>query len=208
MASLPARLAPVPTMLATSARAPSMVAKSAAVESLTAEAQPADSQPDTSVAVRAVPRRHLHAVPPPGTAPVSAVPRPAAPVPAAPVPAAPVPAAALDIPLPDLAVVRLLAVYSYEILDGSRAVAQLGGWITREVAEHLMARRAARTERRTLTRDTRRSVPVPGPVHLSRPSPLVTEVTIILTTPARSTAVAMRLEYLRQRWRATALTVL
>lgn len=203
MASLPARLAPVPTMLATSARAPSMVAKSAAVESLTAEAQPADSQPDTSVAVRAVPRRHLHAVPPPGTAPVSTVPRPAAPV-----SAAPVPAAALDIPLPDLAVVRLLAVYSYEILDGSRAVAQLGGWITREVAEHLMARRAARTERRTLTRDTRRSVPVPGPVHLSRPSPLVTEVTIILTTPARSTAVAMRLEYLRQRWRATALTVL
>ncbi|UOQ61661.1 Rv3235 family protein [Leucobacter rhizosphaerae] len=207
MASLPARLAPVPTVLATSARAPSMVAKSAPAESLTAEAQPADSQPDTSPAVRAVPRRHLHAVPPPGPARISTVPRPAAPVPLAPVPA-PLPAAALDIPPPDLSVVRLLAVYSYEILDGSRAVGQLGGWITREVAEHLTARRAARTERRTLTRDTRRSVPVPGPVHLSRPSPLVTEVTIILTTPARSTAVAMRLEYLRQRWRATTLTVL
>ena len=137
-------------------------------------------------------RRHLHAVPAAGPRRETASSR----------------AAPLDIPPPDLTIVRLLAVYSYEILDGSRAVAQLGGWITRDVAEQLTARRAARTERRTLYRDTRRSVPIPGPVHLSRPAPLVTEVTVVLTTEVRSTAVAMRLEYLRKRWRATELTVL
>lgn len=137
------------------------------------------------------PRRHLHAVPTPKSA------RDTVPIAAAP-----------NIPPPDLNVVRMLAVYSYEILDGSRAVAQLGGWITRDVAEHLSARRAARTERRTLYRDHRRSVPISGPVHLSRPAPHVVEVTIVLRTEVRSTAVAMRLEYLRSRWRATELTLL
>ena len=137
-------------------------------------------------------RRHLHAVPAPK------------PLRAAEISRSPVP----DIPAPDLNIVRLLAVYSFEILDGSRAVSQLGGWITREVAEHLTQRRAARTERRTLTRDDRRTVPIPGPVHLSRPSPMVIEVTIVLRTEVRATAVAMRLEYLRERWRATNLTVL
>lgn len=137
------------------------------------------------------PRRHLHAVPAPRS------PRAVVPLRAVP-----------DIPPPDLNVVRRLAVYSYEVLDGTRAVAQLGGWITREVAEQLSTRRAARTERRTLYRDNRRSVPTPGPVHLSRPAPLVTEVTIVLRTEVRSTAVAMRLEFVRDRWRATELTVL
>lgn len=137
-------------------------------------------------------RRHLHAVPAPKPLRATEIPRSPAP----------------DIPPPDLNIVRLLAVYSFEILDGSRAVSQLGGWITREVAEHLTQRRAARTERRTLTRDDRRTVPTPGPVHLSRPSPRVTEVTIVLRTEVRATAVAMRLEYLRERWRATNLTVL
>lgn len=137
-------------------------------------------------------RRHLHAVPDPKPPRAAEISRSSPP----------------EIPAPDLNIVRLLAVYSYEILDGSRAVSQLGGWITREVAEHLTERRAARTERRTLTRDDRRAVPVPGPVHLSRPSLLVTEVTIVLRTEARATAVAMRLEYLRERWRATNLTVL
>lgn len=137
-------------------------------------------------------RRHLHAVPDPKPYRVAEIPRSSTP----------------EIPAPDLNIVILLAVYSYEILDGSRAVSQLGGWITREVAEHLTERRAARTERRTLTRDDRRAVPVPGPVHLSRPSLLVTEVTIVLRTDVRATAVAMRLEYLRERWRATNLTVL
>lgn len=144
-----------------------------------------DVSPDTR------PRRHLHAIPAPRS------PRDVVPLRAAP-----------DIPLPDLNIVRRLAIYSYEVLDGTRSVAQMGGWITREVAEQLSARRSARTERRTLYRDDRRSVPTPGPVHLSRPAPLVTEITIVLRTEARSMAVAMRLEYVRDRWRATELTLL
>lgn len=137
-------------------------------------------------------RQHLHAVPP-----LKHVPLPV-----------PLLSEELSIPPPDHQVIRTLAVYGFEVLDGSRSVAQLGAWITREVADQLIARRTARTERRTLYRDERRTVPVPGPVHLSLSSPIVAEATVVLQTGERFTAVAMRLEYLREKWRATNLTVL
>lgn len=113
-----------------------------------------------------------------------------------------------DIPPPNSEMIQKLAIYGYEVLDGSRVIAQLAGWITRNVAEQLASRRAARTERRTLYRDERRFIPTPGPVHLSRVSDRVAEATVVLKTDARCTAVAIRLEFLHRRWRATDLTVL
>lgn len=113
-----------------------------------------------------------------------------------------------NIPPPDTQIIQKIAIYGYEVLDGSRAVAQLGSWITRDVAEQLRSIRAARTERRTLYRDHRRRVPVPGRVHLSQVSSRVAEATVVLQTEARSTAVAIRMEFFHQRWRVTVLAVL
>ncbi|QIM18009.1 hypothetical protein G7066_03740 [Leucobacter coleopterorum] len=104
--------------------------------------------------------------------------------------------------------IQKLAIYGYEALDGSRSIAQLGAWITRGVVEQLTSRRAAWTERRSLYRDNRRLVPVPGKVHLSQLSNRVAEATVVVQTEVRSTAIAIRLEFLHQRWRATDLTVL
>lgn len=113
-----------------------------------------------------------------------------------------------DIPPPDSRMIQKLAIYGYEALDGSRSIAQLGAWITRGVVEQLTSRRAAWTERRSLYRDNRRLVPVPGKVHLSQLSNRVAEATVVVQTEVRSTAIAIRLEFLHQRWRATDLTVL
>lgn len=115
---------------------------------------------------------------------------------------------AAHIPPPDAQLIQKIALYGYEVLDGSRTVAQLGSWITRDVAEQLRSIRAARTERRTLYRDHRRCVPVPGRVHLSQVSNHVVEATVVLRTEARATAVALRLEFFHQRWRVTVLAVL
>lgn len=115
---------------------------------------------------------------------------------------------AADIPPPDTQIIQKIAIYGYEVLDGSRAVAQLGSWITRDVAEQLGSIRAARTERRTLYRDHRRRVPVPGRVHLSQVSSRVAEATVVLRTETQSTAVAIRMEFFHQRWRVTVLAVL
>lgn len=101
-----------------------------------------------------------------------------------------------------------LALSAYEAIDGIRHVSQLGASITSEVAEHLAARRAVRTERRSLYKDHRRSVPVPGAVHRSEPVAGVVEVAIVFTDLLHSFVVAMRVEYLQTRWRATRIVVL
>ncbi|RGE19500.1 hypothetical protein D1J51_11545 [Leucobacter sp. wl10] len=113
-----------------------------------------------------------------------------------------------DIPGPSTATIQKLALYAFEVLEGSRSIAQLGGWITREVASALLERRAVRTERRTLYRDARRVVACPGPAHIDRPLPHILEATVVLYAEPRSRSVALRFEHSGDRWRATDLTVL
>ncbi|QBE48558.1 Rv3235 family protein [Leucobacter triazinivorans] len=113
-----------------------------------------------------------------------------------------------DVPAPSTLTIQKLALYAFEALEGCRSVAQLGGWITREVATAIQERRAARTERRTLYRDARRIVACPGPAHIDRPLPHIVEATVVLYAEPRSRSVALRLEHNGTRWRATDLTVL
>lgn len=113
-----------------------------------------------------------------------------------------------DIPPPPEALIQKLALYAFEALEGTRAVAQLGGWVTPEVVQQLLERRAARTERRTICRDERRIVPTPGRAHIGRPLPHVVEATVVLFAEPRTCAVALRFEHAGSRWRATVLTVL
>lgn len=103
-----------------------------------------------------------------------------------------------------------LAILAVEVLDGSRNPSQLIGMITEDVATELRARSIAHAERRTVTGDTRRSVPQPIAVHSSRPYPNVVESAVVLKNEARAFAVAIRLEYSSrwQRWQAACLTVM
>lgn len=115
---------------------------------------------------------------------------------------------ATDVEAPEPKVIQRLALYAFEALEGVRSVAQLAGWITPDVATALLERRAARTERRTLYRDSRRIVATPGPVHIDRPAPHVIEASLALHATPRTLPVAMRLEHRDRRWRVTYLVVL
>lgn len=112
------------------------------------------------------------------------------------------------IPAPPPQLIQRLALYAFEALEGTRAIAQLGGWVTPAVVQQLQERRAARTERRTLYHDERRIVATPGRAHIGRPLPHIIEATVVLYAQPRSCAVALRFEHCAGRWRATDLTVL
>ncbi len=111
-------------------------------------------------------------------------------------------------PLLDTQTIRCLALAAFEVLEGVRAVAQLGAWITPPVAEVLSERRALRTERRSILHDDRRVVAQPGPVHAQMPRPGIIEATVILHAKPRAVAVSIRFEHSGGRWRATELVVL
>lgn len=113
-----------------------------------------------------------------------------------------------EVPGPDPRYVAALAVHAYECLDGSRPIAQLGSAISFELAQQLSEIRAARMERRSLVRDRRRIIPVPGRPVICRPVPHAVEATVALHAPHRSYAVAIRLEWVHGRWRASELVVL
>lgn len=104
--------------------------------------------------------------------------------------------------------VRNLAVCAVEALDGLRPIEQFASLVSHDVAVSLNLRRQLRHERRVSYRDQRRSVPSPGAVTLSQPARGVIEAAIVVSIGTRSCAVAMRLEWAHERWRATHLTVL
>lgn len=101
-----------------------------------------------------------------------------------------------------------------EILAGDRMVTQLTSWVDEEVyAAVAAAAPAASTVCRTATgtgppaRVRPQDRPLVRSVHLSSPTPGVTEVSARVQTGPRSRAVALRLEQWRGRWRCNALTV-
>ena len=133
--------------------------------------------------------RHLHAV--------EAASRPVPP-----------PGTDAEMPPPAEAAVQRLALFAFEAVEGSRAIAGLGRLISPEVIAELRLQRRARTEQRSLHGDTRRIVPTPGPAHLSRTADRVVDGVVVLRAVPRSIAVAFRFEWTAERWQATQLTVL
>lgn len=118
--------------------------------------------------------------------------------------------ASLPPPLPALEprVVGAIAVFAFEAVEGARQVAQLGRWVTETVAAQLSELRSLNVERRSLYRDNRRVVATILRVRATHPSNDVTEAAVVLSTPSRSRAVALRFEAIRGRWQATSITVL
>ena len=96
-----------------------------------------------------------------------------------------------------------------EILAGARDLEQLSRWVTDEVYRHLLKRVVLSTRARQATgrKATRPTFSIGSTTQCS-PRDGVVEAVVIVHGRARSRAVALRLEGLDQRWRATAVNVL
>lgn len=111
--------------------------------------------------------------------------------------------------LPDPEVlIRSLAMSAVEIIHGTRPLDQIGAWITGEVAAELSRRRTLQHQRDTIAQDTRRVPHALGSTTTTHPADGVVEGVAIVHSRVRSRAVAVRLESIDNRWRATELSVL
>jgi len=96
-----------------------------------------------------------------------------------------------------------------EILSGARELEQISRWVTDEVFDRLARRVSFASRARGVT-----GAPVQRPrftilsIHASEPAPGVVEAAVIVQMPQRVRAIALRLEGLDRRWRATSISVL
>ena len=115
-----------------------------------------------------------------------------------------------EMPLPkelelDKRVIALLITHTVEVLLGHRPCAQLRNWLSPQVFSAL-SRRAGLAVRikgrapRTLTPRVRQ-------VHMCQPRGRVTEASVVLHDGQKMRAAAVRLEFIRDRWRVVALEI-
>jgi hypothetical protein len=96
-----------------------------------------------------------------------------------------------------------------EILAGARDLEQISRWVTDDVYRHLLKRVVLSSRARQATGQVvRRPNFSIGSTSICEPRDGVVEAVIIVRGKARTRAVAMRLEGLDNRWRATAINVL
>lgn len=96
-----------------------------------------------------------------------------------------------------------------EILAGARELEQIGRWVTDEVHATLLKRSMIAARARAAKRQpSLRPVITIARVIMSEPCDGVVEAVVIVHGRARSRAVAVRLEGLDRRWRASAISVL
>lgn len=113
-----------------------------------------------------------------------------------------------DLPPPG-PLLRNLTLGVLEVLSGVREIEQLARWLTEDAYRGLVTRANLATRARSA-----RGVPAARPAHriLSVreciPADGVVEAVVIVAGPARTRAIAMRLEGLDRRWRATSLALL
>jgi hypothetical protein len=113
-------------------------------------------------------------------------------------------------PLPDpRPLAENLARCVIEILAGTRDLDQIARWLSTDVHAHLL-KRVVLSARARRVRDEAPSRPTfsLGRAVISEPGPGVVEAVVIVHGRARSRAVAIRLEQLGRRWRASAIHVL
>lgn len=121
---------------------------------------------------------------------------------------APQPTGSHDLPAPG-PLLRNLTLGVLEVLAGVREIEQLARWLTEDAFRVLATRASLATRARTA-----RGVPAARPTHriLSvrecLPADGVVEAVVIVAGPARTRAVAIRLEGMDRRWRATSLALL
>lgn len=96
-----------------------------------------------------------------------------------------------------------------EILAGARELEQISRWVSDEVYRHLLKRvvLSSRARQARGEKSVRPSFSI-GSRLLCEPRDGVVEATVVVRGRARARAVAIRLEGLDRRWRATAIHVL
>lgn len=96
-----------------------------------------------------------------------------------------------------------------EVLAGARELEQIARWVTDDVYRHLLKRvvLSARARQAKGLSAARPSFSI-GSTIVSEPRDGIIEAVVIVHGRARSRAVALRLEGLDNRWRATAINVL
>jgi hypothetical protein len=115
-------------------------------------------------------------------------------------------AAALPDPEPLL---RNLTRGVHEVLAGVREIEQLARWVTEDTFRALLTRANLATRARSA-----RGVPATRPVYaigsvrMCVPTDGVVESVIVVRTPPRTRAIAVRLEGIDGRWRASSLALL
>ena len=120
----------------------------------------------------------------------------------------PQPASRADLPDPEPLLTNL-ARCILEVLAGARDLEQLTRWVTDDVYATLLHRTVLAERARRV-----KGIPAARPAlsvlstHLCEPRDGVIEATVIIRNPVRVRAVAIRLEGLDRRWRASAISVL
>jgi hypothetical protein len=96
-----------------------------------------------------------------------------------------------------------------EVLAGVREPEQLARWLTNEPYRSLVTRAGMAVRARSARRQSvMRPVFAIRSIRLASPADGVIESVIIVDTPQRTRAVALRLEGMDNRWRATSLSIL
>jgi hypothetical protein len=118
----------------------------------------------------------------------------------------PTSAAALPDPVPLLENLTRCVI---EILAGARELDQIARWVDEDVYRHLLKRVVLASRARTAkgVAATRPAFTI-GSTHTCSPRDGVIEATVTIRGRSRCRAVALRLEGLDSRWRATAIHVL
>lgn len=121
--------------------------------------------------------------------------------------AQPTPRAELPDPVDAL---KRLALLSCEILAGARNLDQIARWVTEDVYRVIAERSVEAKRRRAQATDTalkRPTVRVTSS-HFCEPRDGIVEGVVLVTIGPRTRAVAIRLEGLDHRWRASSLALL
>lgn len=118
----------------------------------------------------------------------------------------PTPSAALPDPRP---LIENLTRCVIEILAGARDLDQIARWLTDDVYRHLLKRTilSSRARQAKGAQSLRPTFAI-GSVIVCEPRDGIVEATVVVRGRARVRAVALRLEGLDRRWRATAIHVL
>ncbi|TFD75883.1 3-hydroxyacyl-CoA dehydrogenase [Cryobacterium psychrophilum] len=96
-----------------------------------------------------------------------------------------------------------------EVLAGARELDQLARWVSDDVYKHLLRRVVLSARARAVTgRIPQRPTISIGRVHIYEPRPGVIEAVVMVHGKARVQCVALRLETVGTRWRASAINVL
>lgn len=96
-----------------------------------------------------------------------------------------------------------------EVLRGARDIDQLGRWISEDVYKHLLTRQLISARARQIKgTPATRPVLVIGRISTSSPADGVIEAVVMVYEKPRARAVAIRLEGVDRRWRATSIGVL